>query len=60
MHEAPAYGLWSLVIINSALFLFFALSYCKPKTTRDGRTFGTAVVDLREIDQPTPVGATAG
>src|SRR4030095_12051367 len=41
MHDAPAYGLWSLVIINSALFIFFALSYFKPKTTRDWRTFGT-------------------
>ncbi len=41
MHDAPAYGLWSLVIINSALFIFFALSYFKPRTTRDWRTFGT-------------------
>lgn len=41
MHDTPAYGLWSLVIINSALFIFFALSYFKPKTARDWRTFGT-------------------
>jgi protein-S-isoprenylcysteine O-methyltransferase Ste14 len=41
MHDTPAYGLWSLVIINSALFLFFALSFFKPKTSRDWRTFGT-------------------
>ena len=39
--SAPAYGLWSLVVINSALFIFFALSYFKPKSARDWRTFGT-------------------
>jgi len=37
----PAYGLWSLVIINSAIFVLFAFSFFKPKTTRDWRTFGT-------------------
>ena len=42
MHDnTPAYGLWSLVIINSALFIFFALSYFKPRSSRDWRTFGT-------------------
>ena len=40
MHDTTAYGLWSLVIINSALFIFFALSYFKPRTSRDWRTFG--------------------
>lgn len=40
-HDAPAYGLWSLVIINSAVFVLFAFSFFKPKTTRDWRTFGT-------------------
>jgi protein-S-isoprenylcysteine O-methyltransferase Ste14 len=39
--DIPAYGLWSLVIIDSALFIFFAFSFFKPKTTRDWRTFGT-------------------
>ena len=39
--DIPAYGLWSLVIINSAIFIFFAFSFFKPKTTRDWRTFGT-------------------
>ena len=29
MHETPAYGLWSLVIINSAVFICFALSFFK-------------------------------
>jgi len=39
-HEVPAYGLWSLVIINSLIFILFAFSYFKPKTKRDWRTFG--------------------
>lgn len=38
--EAPAYGLWSLVLINSAIFVIFAFSFFKPKTKRDWRTFG--------------------
>ena len=36
-----AYGLWSLVIINSGIFIMFAFSFFKPKTKRDWRTFGT-------------------
>jgi protein-S-isoprenylcysteine O-methyltransferase Ste14 len=39
MEEAPAYGLWSLVIINSAIFIIFAFSFTKPRTTRDWRSF---------------------
>jgi protein-S-isoprenylcysteine O-methyltransferase Ste14 len=39
--NVPAYGLWSLVIINAAIFIIFAFSFFKPKTTRDWRTFGT-------------------
>jgi protein-S-isoprenylcysteine O-methyltransferase Ste14 len=35
----PAYGLWSLVIINSAIFIIFAFSFFKPKTQRDWRSF---------------------
>lgn len=38
--EAPAYGLWSLVIINSAVFIMFAYSFFKPRTSRDWRSFG--------------------
>jgi protein-S-isoprenylcysteine O-methyltransferase Ste14 len=38
--EAPAYGLWSLVIINSAIFIMFAYSFFKPRTGRDWRSFG--------------------
>jgi protein-S-isoprenylcysteine O-methyltransferase Ste14 len=37
-HEA-AYGLWSLVILNSAVFLIFAFSFFKPQTSRDWRSF---------------------
>ena len=37
----PAYGLWALVIINSAIFIIFAFSFFKPRTTRDWRTFST-------------------
>ena len=40
MHDdAPAYGLWSLAIINSAIFIIFAYSFFKPRTTRDWRSF---------------------
>lgn len=38
--DAPAYGLWMLVFINSAIFLMFAFSFFKPNTARDWRTFG--------------------
>jgi protein-S-isoprenylcysteine O-methyltransferase Ste14 len=38
--NVPAYGLWSLVIINSAVFILFALSFFKPRTPRDWRSFG--------------------
>jgi protein-S-isoprenylcysteine O-methyltransferase Ste14 len=38
--EVPAYGLWSLVIINSAIFILFAYSFFKPQTGRDWRSFG--------------------
>ena len=36
----PAYGLWSLVILNSAIFILFAFSFFKPATSRDWRSFG--------------------
>ena len=34
-----AYGLWTLVFLNSAIFIFFAFSFFKPNTSRDWRTF---------------------
>jgi len=38
--DAPAYGLWSLVIINSLVFIIFAFSFAKPQSPRDWRSFG--------------------
>ena len=38
--DAPAYGLWPLVLINAAVFIFFAFSFTKPRTARDWRSFG--------------------
>ena len=35
-----AYGLWSLAIINSLIFIIFAFSFAKPQTARDWRSFG--------------------
>jgi protein-S-isoprenylcysteine O-methyltransferase Ste14 len=37
---APAYGLWSLVVINSLVFIIFAFSFAKPQSPRDWRSFG--------------------
>jgi protein-S-isoprenylcysteine O-methyltransferase Ste14 len=37
---APAYGLWTLVILNSLVFIIFAFSFTKPRTRRDWRSFG--------------------
>lgn len=40
MHsDVPAYGLWGLAILNSAIFIFFAFSFFKPRTPRDWRSF---------------------
>lgn len=38
--SAPAYGLWTLAIINSAVFIIFAFSFSRPRTRRDWRSFG--------------------
>jgi protein-S-isoprenylcysteine O-methyltransferase Ste14 len=38
-HDAPAYGLWTLVILNSLVFIFFAFSFGKPQTLHDWRSF---------------------
>jgi protein-S-isoprenylcysteine O-methyltransferase Ste14 len=38
-HDVPAYGLWSLVVLNSAVFIIFAFSFGKPQTPRDWRSF---------------------
>lgn len=39
-HAGPAYGLWLLVAMNSAIFIIFAFSFFKPSTARDWRSFG--------------------
>ena len=38
MNETYDYGLWSMVILNSAIFIFFAFSFVKPKTSTDWRS----------------------
>ena len=38
--QAPAYGLWGLVLINSVIFIMFAFTFFKPQTARDWRSFG--------------------
>ena len=38
--SVQAYGLWSLVVLNSAVFLIFAFSFTTPRTGRDWRSFG--------------------
>jgi protein-S-isoprenylcysteine O-methyltransferase Ste14 len=39
-HEAPAYGLWLLAVINVAVFAIFAFSFTHPRSARDWRSFG--------------------
>jgi len=36
----PEYGMWLLVIINSAIFIIFAFSFAKPSTSKDWKSFG--------------------
>src|SRR3990170_357201 len=38
--DASGYGLLSLVIINSLVFIIFAFSFAKPQSSRDWRSFG--------------------
>jgi protein-S-isoprenylcysteine O-methyltransferase Ste14 len=38
---APSYGLWGLVVVNSAIFIMFAFSFFKPSTPRDWTSFGS-------------------
>lgn len=39
-HDMSSYGLWSLVVLNTAVFLLFAFSFTHPRTKRDWRSFG--------------------
>ena len=36
----PAYGLWSLAVVNSGIFIIFAFSFAMPRSKRDWRSFG--------------------
>lgn len=38
--DVPAYGLWGLAILNIVIFVGFAFSFFKPRTTTDWRSFG--------------------
>jgi protein-S-isoprenylcysteine O-methyltransferase Ste14 len=40
MHGESGYGLWTLMILNSAIFIFFAFSFIKPQTKTDWRSLG--------------------
>jgi len=37
---APEYGLWLLVLVNTAVFVIFAFSFARPQSRRDWRSFG--------------------
>ena len=39
-NTTPAYGLWTLAIVNSLVFIIFAFSFAKPQNARDWRSFG--------------------
>lgn len=38
--DHSAYGLWILVVLNSAVFIFFAFSFIKPRSKMDWRSLG--------------------
>jgi protein-S-isoprenylcysteine O-methyltransferase Ste14 len=40
MEHSNAYGLWLLVVVNSAIFILFAYSFTRFKTKRDWKSFG--------------------
>lgn len=40
IHDFSSYGLWSLVLVNSVVFIMFGYSFFKPRTSRDWRSFG--------------------
>jgi len=47
--QAPAYGLWSLVVINVLVFAIFAFSFTHPRTGRDWRSFGAFTAFLMAL-----------
>jgi protein-S-isoprenylcysteine O-methyltransferase Ste14 len=40
-NESDGYGLWTLVIINSAIIIIFVFSFTRPKSKTDWRSLGT-------------------
>ena len=38
-YDMSGFGLWSLVIVNSLVFIIFAFSFAKPQSKRDWRSF---------------------
>lgn len=40
MSGLPEYGFWPLVIINALVFILFAFSFTRPRTSRDWRSLG--------------------
>lgn len=40
-HTMWGYGLWSVVAINSLVFIIFAFSFARPRSWTDWRTFGS-------------------
>ena len=41
MSEEYGYGLWFLVVVNSVIFIAFAVSFFHPRSQRDWRVLGT-------------------
>jgi len=46
MSEEYAYGMWVIVAFNVGLFLFFILSFIKPKKTKEWRNMGIVMAFL--------------
>ena len=38
-HDMQGFGLWGLAFVNSVVFILFALSFFKPQSARDWRSF---------------------
>lgn len=38
-HQMQGFGLWGLAFVNSVVFILFALSFFKPQSARDWRSF---------------------
>lgn len=52
--NGSAYGLGSLVLLNSMIFIAFAFSFAKPQTTRDWRSFGAYSAFIVALFQDVP------